>query len=187
MRVPRILPVFVCIFFAASFAFAGKIRVDYDHSVNFSKYRTFMWVEKPQTENPFMEERIVNAVNLQLQARGLEPVKTGADLGISVTSSTEQKEIVSTYYDGFGGWGWGPGWGWGWGWGGPGWATTYVDTYLEDTTVVDLIDIASEKRVWRGVSIGTISSKPEKATKKTAKRIAEMFEEYPGYARRISD
>jgi hypothetical protein len=189
MRIPRIITVFVCILFATSFAFAHKVRVDYDHSVNFSKYKTFMWAEKPQTENPFMDDRIVNVVNAQLSAKGLNPVTTDADLSIRATLSIQQKQIVNTFYDG---WGWdGPGWGWGWGgpgwgWAGPGWATTYVDTYLEGTTVVDLFDTASKKAIWRGVSTGSISDKPDKASRKTAKLIAEMFESYPPLRERNS-
>src|SRR5262245_34101440 len=115
MRVPKIITVFVCILFGTSFAFAHKVRVDYDHSANFSKYKTFMWAEKPQTPNPIMEDRIVNAVNAQLSARGLEPVTTDADLSIKATSSIEQKQIVNTFYDGWGWPGWGPGWGPRWG------------------------------------------------------------------------
>jgi hypothetical protein len=189
MRVPRMIGVFVCILLATSLAFAHKVRVDYDHSVNFSKYKTFMWAEKPQTENPLMDDRIVNAVNAQLSAKGLEPVTTEADLSIKATSSIQQKQIVNTFYDG--GWGWrgpwGPGWGWGWGWGGPGWATTYVDTYLEGTTIVDLFDTASEKAIWRGMSTGSVSDNPDKAARKTVKVIAEMFASYPPLTARISD
>ena len=191
MRVPRMIAVFVCILFATTLAFAHKVRVDYDHSVNFSKYKTFMWAEKPQTENPLMDDRIVNAVNAQLSAKGLEAVRTDADLSIKATSKIQQKQIVNTFYDGWGwgaGWGpgWGPGWAWGWGWGGPGWATTYVDTYLEGTTV-DLFDTASEKAIWRGVGTGSVSDNPDKASRKTAKLIAEMFESYPPLRERISD
>ena len=186
MRVPRIAAAFVCILFATSFAFAHKVRVDYDHHVNFSKYKTFMWVEKPQTGNPLMDDRIVNAVNAQLSAKGPEPVTTDADLSIRAKSSIQQKQLVNTFYDGWG-WGWGSGWGWaGPGWGGPGWATTYVDTYFEGTTVVDLFDTASGKALWRGVSTGSISDKPDKASKKTTKLIAEMFERYPPLREGIS-
>jgi hypothetical protein len=187
MRVPRIIAVFVCILFATSVAFAHKVRVDYDHSVDFSKYKTFMWAEKPQTENPLMADRIVNAVNAQLSAKGLKPVTSDADLTIKATLSIQQRQVVNTFYDG---WGWGGpgwGWGWGWGWGGPGWARTYVDTYLEGTTVVDLFDTESEKAIWRGVSTGSISDKPDKASRKTVKLIAEMFESYPPLTNRISD
>jgi uncharacterized protein DUF4136 len=183
MRIPRTISVFVCILFVSTIAFAHKVRVDYDHSVNFSKYKTFQWVEKPQTESPLMDDRIVRAVNAQLSARGLEPVTTDADLSVSATSSTEEKYVVNTFYDG---WGWGGGWGWGWGWGGPGWATSYVDTYLEGTTVVQLTDTASEKVVWQGVATGGVSSKPEKASAKNSKVISEMFESYPAWSAPIS-
>jgi uncharacterized protein DUF4136 len=184
MRIPRTISVFVCILFAATLAFAHKVRVDYDHRVDFSKYKTFMWVEKPETESPLMDDRIVSAVNAQLSARGLERVTTDADLSVSATSKTEEKYIVNTLYDG---WGWGGGWGWGWGWGGPGWTTTYVDTYLEGTTTVTLADTASEKVIWQGVATGGVSSKPEKASRKNSKVISEMFERYPSYSLRISD
>src|SRR5262245_17758551 len=130
MRAPRIIPAFVAILFTALFAFADKVRVDYDRHVNFSKFRTFMWLEKPQTANPLMDDRLVQAVERQLLIRGLKPASRGADLGVRVSSSTEQIPIVNTYYSG---------WGWGWGYGGPGWATTYVDTYLQATTAVDLV------------------------------------------------
>jgi hypothetical protein len=180
MRARRIISIFVLILFGTSVAFAHKVRVDYDRSVNFSKYKTFMWVEKPQTENPFMDERIVRAVNAQLAAKGLEPVNTDADLSVSATSTIQERQVLNTLYDGFG-------WGGGWGWGGPGWATTYVTTYLEGTTVVQLADVASEKPIWRGVATGSVSNKPEKAARKILKVISEMFEEYPSRGARISD
>jgi hypothetical protein len=183
MRVSRTILSFVLILLTAGFAL-GKIRIDYDHSVNFSKYKTFMWLEEPNTDDPFMKSRITNAVNSQLLAKGLEEAEADADLGIKVTSSTKEIQTLNTFYSGFDSWGWGsPAWGWGpgwgWGWDGPGWATTTVDTSLEATTIVDLFDSATEKPVWRGVSQGSISDKPEKATKKTVKKIAEMFEDFP--------
>ncbi len=180
MRIPRTISVFVFILFGTTFAFAHKVRVDYDHTADFSKYRTFMWVEKPQTENPLVDDRVVDAVTAQLSARGLEPVTTNGDLSVSATSSIEANHVVNTFYDdwGWGGWGWG-GSGWGWGWGGPGWATSYVTTYLEGTTVVALRDTASEKVVWQGVATGSVSDKPDKASRKNSKLISEMFESYP--------
>jgi len=186
MPVPRIIPVFVCILFATSFAFAHKVRVDYDHSANFSKYKTFMWAEKPETENPLMAERIVNAVNAQLTARGLEPVTRDADLAIKASSTVQERQIVNTFYDS---WGWGPGWGpaWGWGYAGPGWANTYVDTYIVGTTTVDLFDTELGKAVWHATSTGGVSDKPEKATRKTVEQIAKMFASYPSWGGRISD
>jgi hypothetical protein len=171
MRVPVILPVFVCILFAASFAFAHDVYVDYDHNADFSKYRTFMWVEKPETDNPLIGDRIMDSVNSQLLARGLKLVTSGADLNVTASMSIEQKQVVNTVYDG--------GWGWGWGWGGPGFATTYLDTYLDGTTTVNLIDAESERTVWQGIATGSASHNPAKVSKKNAKVIGDMFEEYP--------
>jgi len=172
MRSRRIISVFVFILIATNLAFAHKVRVDYDHGVKFSNYKTFMWVEKPQTDNPLMDDRIVRAVNAQLLAKGLEPVNSDADLSITATSTIQERQILNTFYDGWGG-------GWGWGWGGSGFATTYVSTYLEGTTVVQLADTASEKAIWRGVATGSVSDKPEKASRKISKVISEMFESYP--------
>src|SRR5215510_10298595 len=151
MRGARVIPVFVCVLFATSFAFASVVHVDYDHSANFSKYRTFTVLENANTENSLMDDRIANFVRNQLMAKGLKPVSDDADLNVRAKTSTVQKQILSTYYDGAWGPGWGWGWGprWGWGWGGPGWGTTYVDTYLDEKTVVELIDATSEKVVWR--------------------------------------
>ena len=104
MRVLRIVPMLVCILFASSFAFAHDVHVDYDHKVNFSKYKTFMWVGKPETADPLTADRIVDSVNAQLNARGLQLVSSGADLYVSASMSVQQVPVYNTYYDG--GWGW---------------------------------------------------------------------------------
>jgi len=192
MAVSKPIFVFVCFLFVATFALADHAHIDYDHSANFSKYRTFTWLEKPQTDDPFMADRIVQAVNGHLRAKGLEPVTEGGDLGIRAALKTEQKEIINTYYDGFSSnWNWWPNWGpwpgWGPSWNGPGWATTYVDTYIEGTTIVDLIDTQSSKPVWRGTATEKMSHKPEKASKEIAEDIKDMFEDYPPVRSRISD
>jgi Domain of unknown function (DUF4136) len=184
MRVTKVISVVVCVLFATSYAFGSDVHVDYDHAANFSKYRTFTVLKDAEAEKSLMKHRIAGFVKDQLMAKGLKPVSSDGDLNVRVKTSTVEKQVLNTYYDGA----WGPGWGWGGPvWGGPGWATTYVNTYLEATTVVDLIDPTSEKVVWCGTAIGSISHKPEKASKKHAKRIAEMFEDYPPSTGRISD
>src|SRR4030095_1701930 len=96
----RIMVGFTLFLLVAGNAFGRKVQVDYDHSKNFSKYRTFVWIEEPEPKNPFMKQRIINAVNGQLRLRGLEPDDTKADLAIKATSTTEQVQIFNTYYSG---------------------------------------------------------------------------------------
>src|SRR5262245_52255325 len=113
MRPPRLTAILGILLLTANAALADKVTSDYNHRVNFSKYKTFMWIDQPQPIEPFMKERIMKAVNLQLQARGFRLVNDGADLAIGANLASEEKHTWETYYTG-GGWGWG----WGWGWGG---------------------------------------------------------------------
>jgi hypothetical protein len=120
MRALRILTLFVLLLSSSILVF-GKVRVDFDHEVDFSKYRTFMWLEEPQTADPFMANRIVDAVNAHLMVRGLELVGRNADLCITASFATQEVPTYYTYYNGYGGWGGGGlGLGWGRGWAGLG-------------------------------------------------------------------
>jgi hypothetical protein len=185
MQVSRIIFGLCILVLGAGLAF-GKVRTDYDHSVDFSKYRTFAWVQEPKPSNVFMKDRIVDAINAQLIGKGLEADNPQeADIAISASATTREVQTLNTYYSGgWGGWGWdGCGWGWGWdgcGWGGgSGWATTTVDVHQEGTLIVDLVDAKTHRPLWRGMAVHTVSDKPEKATKKLQKEIKKMFEKYP--------
>ena len=133
MRSPKISLVLGLLFLVAGVARADKVTADYDHSVDFSKFKTFMWIHEPEAQDPFMKDRIKRSVNEQLQARGLRLVGDGADLGIGAELATEEKHTLETYYSGSG-----------WGWGG-GWATTTERTYQVGTLTVDLFDTRTEE------------------------------------------
>ena len=179
MRVSRIVLGLTVFVLAAGPAFGRKVRIDFDHGTNFAKYRTFAWAQEPNPKNSFMKPRIINAINAQLIGKGLEPDESQPDILIKATSTIQKVPVWNTYYSGgFGGWG-GCGWGaCGWG-GGSGWATTTVDIREEGTLVVELVDCNTQQLIWRGVAKHSVSSKPEKASKKLQKEIRKMFEEYP--------
>ena len=172
MRPPRLTVIFVLLL-TATLTFADKVTTDFDHSVDFSKYRTFMWIQNPNVQEPLMQDRIMKAVNAQLNMRGLQEVSEGGDLAIGANLTTEEKQRWDTYYTGDGGWGWG--------WGGGGWATTTVETYEVGTLSVDLFDARTKKMVWQGVGVDTLSHKPEKRVKDFNKQIGKMFREFPVY------
>jgi uncharacterized protein DUF4136 len=150
-------------------AFGQHVTFDYDHNANFSKYKTFSWIKKPVTrQDPFLQQRIINAVNAQLQSKGLQPVDNNGDLGVAVNVATQEKHTLNTFYDGFGPWAWGLGG-----------ATTTVETYTEGTIVADLFDAGTRKVIWRATGSKEVSSKPEKETKEVEKAIEKMFRNYP--------
>ena len=157
------------VFLLAVRARADKVTSDYDHAANFSKYHTFMWIREPEPREPFMKERIMAAVNMQLIARGMRPVSDGADLAIGANIATEQKHTWETYYDGLL-------------WESEGWVwktEKREKTHEVGTLTVDLFDAQSRRLVWRGVGKDTLSPRPEKRTRDCDKEIEKMFKDFP--------
>jgi uncharacterized protein DUF4136 len=159
----------------ASASFAQQVKTDYDRSTDFSHYKTYSW-EKVQTQDPLWADRIKEAVNSALAAKGLTPVASGGDLAIVAIEMTKNQQTLNTFYDGFGG-------GWRWG-GGFGNATTTVDNYKVGTLVVDLFDAKSKQVIWRGSSSDTLSDKSDKNIKNLDKGVQKMFEHYPPGAKK---
>jgi len=156
-------------------ALADDIQTDYNHSMDFSKYHTFMWIKQPKTDNPIMSQRIVDDVNAQLEAKGLRLVASNADLGIAANTATREQHTLQTFYDGFPGWGW---YRWGGYWG-P--ATTTVETYEVGTLLVDVFDSQMKQVVWWGSATDVVSDKPEKNAKRLEESVAKMFKHFPSH------
>jgi len=116
-----------------------------------------------------MKQRIIDAVNMQLMAKGLKLVDSSGDLALAVHVATKEKQTLNTFYDGMGPWSWGMG----------GVATTTVDTYTEGTIVADLFDAQTRKVVWRAVATKEVSDKPEKVSEQVEKAIDKMFKKFP--------
>jgi Domain of unknown function (DUF4136) len=53
----------------ANVSFAQHVKTDYDHNAHFGQYRTYSWTNV-QTRDPFLVDRIKNAVNSVLAAKG---------------------------------------------------------------------------------------------------------------------
>jgi len=59
--------------------------------------------------------------------------------------------------------------------------STYVTQYDEGTLVIDFIDIAENKLVWRGVGTGALSESPsvEERTENINNAVAQILEQFP--------
>jgi len=167
MKPSRVAALSIVLFLATILAFGQKVTTDWNHTTNFYKYKTFMWIQEPETRDPLMKQRVIDVINAQLSAKGLQLVTGGADLGVAANVATQAKNSLNTFYDG-------TGWGWG-----MGTATTTVDTYEAGTLIVDLFDAKTRKVVWRGAATTTVPDSPEKATKKLDKTVQKMFKKYP--------
>ena len=160
---------------AVLFVFAGpalaiKIRTDYDHKVDFSRYKTYSWI-KVETADPLWVDRIKDAIGSGLTAKGWKEVPAGGDVSISAVGTTRTKHSLETFYDH------NPGWRWG-GFGG-GTATTTVENCRVGTLVVDMFDSGTKKLIWRGSASDVLSDKPAKNEQKLKKSVGKMFKHFP--------
>ena len=161
------------------FLFTGKasaqqVKTDYDRGANFARYKSYSW-EQVKTKDALDVDRIKNAVNSVLAAKGWTQVDSGGDVSIVVMETTRDQQTLNTFYDGLGG-------GWGWrrfGGGGFGEATTTTDTYKVGTVVVDLFDTNTKQLIWRGSSSDTLSKNSDKNIKNLDKGVEKMFKNFP--------
>ena len=156
--------------FAATASFAQQVKTDYNRKTDFSQYRTYSW-EKVQTKDPLFVDRIKNAVDAALAAKGWTLAPSGGNVAVVAMETTQNKQTLDTFYNGFGG-------GWRWG-GGFGDATTTVDNYKVGTLVVDLFDANSKNLIWRGSASDTLSDKSDKNIKELDKGVQKMFAHFP--------
>jgi hypothetical protein len=154
----------------ATASFAQQVKTDYDRSADFNQYKTYSW-ERVQTPDPLWVDRIKEAVNADLTAKGLTQVNSGGEISIIAIEVNHNQQTLNTYYNNFGG-------GWRWG-GGFGNSTTTTETYKVGTLVVDLFDAKSKKLIWRGSSSDTLSDKSDKNIKNLDKGVKKMFDHFP--------
>lgn len=154
-------------------ALAQKTNVDWDRQADFSKFHTYAWEKSPNPAHGLWDQRIVNAVDQQLMAKGFTQVATDPDVWVVYSNSIhDQKQVVGTGY------GFGPGWGWGWGWGpSPMTYQTYVTKH--GTLVVEIADARNKQLLWRGSVTDTISDNSNKNIKTLDKAVSKLFQGYP--------
>jgi len=150
--------------------FAQDVHTDYDHHANFERFHTYSWM-KVASDNPLWQQRISDAVDQDLQAKGWQKVPEGGDIAITAVGAVQNQQEYQTFYSGFGR-------GWRWGGFGPE-TTTNVVNYRVGELVVDLYDQHSQRLVWRGTSSDTLSDKPEKNEEKLDKAVKKMFDKFP--------
>jgi Domain of unknown function (DUF4136) len=151
---------------------AGTAHIEKDKTVDFSKYKTYAWVEKPETKetkkalrNGLTETNVRNSVNAQLQKIGWKEVIANPDIMVNYEllvekNQKEQKDAVyspsytrsyfnrytgrvNTYYY-------------------PGQFSgydTYTKTVKEGTVTITMIDNKTDKAVWQGWTTTEIESR----------------------------
>ncbi|HEV8694651.1 MAG TPA: DUF4136 domain-containing protein, partial [Lysobacter sp.] len=109
----RFLVAFSLALALAACATTPLVYIDHNPSAQFANYRTYSWREKAEQAPPLMQQRIVDAFDAQLRAKGWTQVAEGGDVIVAAhVASRQEYEVDSFYSDPFwGGWGWYRGWG----------------------------------------------------------------------------
>ncbi len=155
-------------------AHAQKVNVDWDRTANFAQFHTYAWQPSTHPAKGLWDQRIIDAVNQQLQAKGFQLVQSNPQLWVVYSNSIKKdQQVVGTGYN------MGPGWGWGYGWGGP--TTTTYQTYTthEGTLIVDIADANGHQLLWRGSATNTISDNSDKNIKNLNNAANKLFKNFP--------
>jgi uncharacterized protein DUF4136 len=176
-RIRIILPVLLI----AAAGFAQDVRYNYAADDDFSKYKTYKWVQVKDADqlNQLADQQLKTAVDAELAKKGLTKTEgENADLFVGYQVSVGQEKQFTSYDTG---WGYGPGWGRGWYGGGGGMTTTTSSTIHTGQLDLDMYDPSAKKLVWRGTASKTIDpkAKPEKRQKNMQKGVAKLLKNYP--------
>ena len=176
-RTPVALILCVMVVLACA-AQAQKIKVEYDKSLDFSKFRTFALDTNQATAKPMLRLAILAAVQDDLTKRGLKQVNDNPDLYIQVYGAIDS-DVIANYNDPIYGssippinaninmW-----------YGIPGTMTTVV--VHKGQMVVDVIDAGPKKLIWRGVAQQKLSSdNREKLLDQVNTTVERLFKQYP--------
>ncbi len=160
------------------------VSYDYDKEADFTQYNTYSyygWAKgSDQILNRFDQERIEDAVAVELAARGLKYVEEGGDLTVSLFIQFDQKSGVTAYTDNYGGspygYRYGPGWGWGYGYS----STSYHEyDYVVGTLVIDVFDHQAKELIWQGVGSKTIDDNPNSREENVQRAVKSIMFNYP--------
>jgi len=155
-------------------ALAQDVSTNYVPGTDFSKYKTYRWVEIQGAEKPdqIVDTQIKQGIDKALTAGGLTKV-TGdkADLYVAYQIAYTKEQQWSTYNVG------GP-YAWRYG-GGSGTATS--STIAIGTVALDMYDPAAKELVWKGQASKTLSNEkdPAKRQKNIDKAMAKLLKDFP--------
>nr|WP_319398869.1 DUF4136 domain-containing protein [uncultured Carboxylicivirga sp.] len=155
-----------------------KVISNYDESIDFSKYKHYLIMERLESENINNDAKkyIGKLIKDELTSRNLSE-NLSPDLIVKLMIISEEKEATAitrtnNFY-------------WGsdqyqYGWGiGTGVNNISYNNYLEGTLIIDIIDKEKKLLVWEGIANGVFKNDAQKNEAKIRKVIAELFSAYP--------
>jgi len=161
---------------------AQKVHVAVpDKNIDFSKFKTYSWSPIGAVAHPMLAADVVGAIEDQMKAKGLQLVPSNPDLIVKVYGSIDQESTAYSNDPLYGATGGIPPFD-------PSlagpmlvgtWGNTTV-TIHKGELVVDLLDPAAKKLVWRGMAQDNLAAHDKnKLLDQVNSAITKMFKDYP--------
>lgn len=137
--------------------FAQKVTIDFDKEADFARIRTYQWRVHPAFEkNPDLKDLYATGIQLVLEAgnrelmkKGLRPSDGPPDIFVTFLITAQDQEKLRTIIESV------PGAWYGW-YGQPMWTRTEVEYYKTGMLMLDIVDAATSKLLWRAYCNDTI-------------------------------
>jgi Domain of unknown function (DUF4136) len=153
----------------ATSGFTQKIKIGYDKSVDFSKYKTYTWAKPAMpVTRPLLYDNVVDQVDEILKSRGLARTEKDGDLTLIAAggigfgyNQPPQFAVDAAFWTG---------------------DTAYIATeplVAEGTLILELIDRGRNKMVWSGTAKENLDPEMAKALPHIEKAIDKLLKEYP--------
>jgi hypothetical protein len=178
MKLLKLLPIVVALTLQATYSLAQKVKVGFDKSADFTRYRTYSWPK--DTVAPGMAPRrlaVIVEIDYQLKSKGLTRVEENGDLLVNGFGS---------FQGGLGGGDTGVIF--------PSYSTTYnpamnmwtgvysapASLVVDGGLALQFIDSSAQKLVWQGsVSQKLDTTNRQETLKHIQKAIAKLLEDFP--------
>ena len=165
MKLARIV---LALVFSAGVASAQEVKLDYDHDVDFSRYKTFAWsVAQQPAKNAANHIRITRAVEEGFTAKGLSKPAAGApDAYLMYTGRVGDKVKVTGRS------------------GGSSWEPSNLRTMVdlnkvrEGTLVLEMYDARTKDVIWRGMA-SEVAVREDTMEESIRAAVKKLLEGYP--------
>ena len=156
----------------------GQITTDYDKTVDFTKFKTFMFKgwskDSDQQINQLDKDRIIAAFNNEFDSRGLIRDDDNPDMAVTLFVVVQEKTSTTAYSNYYGGMGYRRSFGYGY-------ANTNYSTqeYQQGTIIIDFYDEGEKSLIWEGVLKSVVKEKAKKREKSIPENIRKLMYKYP--------
>ena len=165
----------VALIFSALAAHAQNVKVNWDRTTDFTRYKTYKWMKipSPRTPTPEIEMLIYSAVDAQMEAKGLKKAENGEPdlyVGYSITLGQPKGQAAPPPVSESSSWQTGSSWS----------AHYPSDKAVRKGTLnVDIAEVKKNLLVWQATVMAEVGDSVNDARWKISKGLSKAFAQYP--------